>query len=174
MEMTGSVQPDLSVAIEALDAAARCCHRLGITSVHTMTQLDFFEALMTNRRQRRLRVTICPDVQSFDKLLAVGLKTGYGDGWLRFGGIKMFADGSIGAGNAAVCQPYVAGGLGKLNHTDVELRDWVRQADHAGWQTVIHAIGDRAIDQVLKVHESLHTDASLRHRIEHFELPQES
>ena len=173
-EMTDSVRPDHAVAIEALNAAARLCHRLGITTVHTMTRLDYFEAFMERRQQRRLRITICPDVNSFDKLLAIGLKTGYGDEWLRFGGIKMFADGSIGAGNAAVSQPYIGGGLGDLNHEDVVLRDWVKTADQAGWQSVIHAIGDRAIEQVLRTHEDLRTDPTLRHRIEHFELPQES
>ena len=173
-EMTNSIRPDHAAAVEALDAAARLCHRLGITTVHTMTRLDYFEAFMTRRQQRQLRITICSDIHSFDKLLAVGLKTGYGDAWLRFGGIKMFADGSIGAGNAAVSEPYINGGLGELNHEDVVLRDWVKIADQAGWQTVIHAIGDRAIEQVLRTHEELHTDPSLRHRIEHFELPQES
>ena len=173
-EMTGSVRPDRTAAVEALDAAARLCHRLGITTVHTMTRLDYLEAFMERRQQRQLRITICPDIRSFDKLLAVGLRTGYGDGWLRFGGIKMFADGSIGAGNAAVSEPYIKGGLGKLNHEDAVLRGWVETADRAGWQTIIHAIGDRAIEQVLRTHEDLHTDSSLRHRIEHFELPQES
>ena len=173
-EMTGSVCPDSTTVAEALDAAALLCHRLGITTVHTMTRLDYFEAFMMRRQQRQLRITMCPDVRSFDKLLAVGLKTGYGDAWLRFGGIKMFADGSIGAGNAAVSEPYIKGGLGKLNHEDVVLRGWVETADRAGWQTIIHAIGDRAIEQVLRTHEDLHTDPSLRHRIEHFELPQES
>ncbi|MCK4570833.1 amidohydrolase [Candidatus Bipolaricaulota bacterium] len=173
-EMTGSIRPDHAAAVEGLDAAARLCHRLGITTVHTMTPFDYFEAFMARRQQRKLRITICPDIQSFDKLLAVGLKTGTGDTWLRFGGIKMFADGSIGAGNAAVSQPYIDGGLGELNHADAVLECWVETADRAGWQTVIHAIGDRAIEQVLRTHEGLQTNTSLRHRIEHFELPQES
>lgn len=174
VEMIGGVRPDHATSVDALDAAARLCHQLGITSVHTMTPLRYFEALMIRRQQRRLRVTICPDVRSFDKLRAAGLRTGYGDGWLRFGGIKMFADGSIGAGNAAVSQPYAMGGLGELNHDDATLQSWVETADRTGWQTLIHAIGDRAIEQVIGVHETLQTSPSLRHRIEHFELPQAS
>lgn len=173
-ETTGSIRPDHAAAVEAIDAAVELCHRLGVTTVHTMTRLDYFEAFMARRRQRKLRITICPDIQSFDKLLAVGLKTGYGDTWLRFGGIKMFADGSIGAGNAAVSQPYINGGLGELNHADAVLQSWIETADRAGWQTVIHAIGDRAIEQTIQAHEILQTNAFLRHRIEHFELPQES
>jgi len=172
--MAGSIRPDFTSTVEAVDAGARLCHRLGITTVHTMTRLDFFEAFMTRRDRRKLRITICPDIHSFDKLLAVGLKTGYGDAWLRFGGMKIFADGSIGAGNAAISEPYVDGGLGELNHEDTVLRQWVEKADRAGWQTVIHGIGDRAIEQILRTHEALQTDASLQHRIEHFELPQAS
>ena len=172
--MAGSIRPDFTSVVEAVDAGARLCHRLGITTVHTMTRLDFFEAFMSHRERRRLRITICPDIRSFDKLLDVGLKTGYGDTWLRFGGIKIFADGSIGARNAAISEPYVDGGLGELNHEDNVLRQWVEKADRAGWQTVIHGIGDRAIEQILQTHEELQTNASLQHRIEHFELPQVS
>ena len=172
--MVGSIRPDFTSTVEAIDAAARLCHRLGITTVHTMSRLDFFEAFMTQRDRRKLRITLCPDNHSFGKLLAVGLKTGFGDSWLRFGGVKMFADGSIGAQNAAISEPYVDGGLGALNHENNVLRQWVEEADRSGWQTVIHAIGDRAIEQVLQIHESLQTDRSLRHRIEHFELPQSS
>jgi len=174
VEMAGSVRPDHTAVLDAVDVAARLCHRLGITTVHTMSRLDSFEAFMTHRDQRKLRITICPDIDSFDKLLAVGLKTGFGDEWLRFGGIKMFADGSIGARNAAVSVPYTQGGLGELNHEDAVLRKWVEKADRAGWQTVIHAIGDRAIEQILQTHEALGTNTSLQHRIEHFELPQAS
>jgi len=171
-EMSGNIRPDHTSVLEAVDAAARLCHRLGITTAHTMSRLDSFEAFMTRRDQRKLRMTICTDIDSFDKLLAVGLKTGFGDEWLRLGGIKMFADGSIGARNAAVSDPYMQGGLGELNYEDAVLRQCVEKADRSGWQTVIHAIGDRAIEQILQSHEALETDAALQHRIEHFELPQ--
>jgi len=106
-----------------------------------------------------------------EKVEGVGLLTGYGDPWLRFGGIKIFADGSIGAQNAAVSEPFSGGGTGELNYQDAELASMIRAAELAGWQTVIHAIGDRAIEQVLDAHEVVGTDSALRHRIEHFELP---
>lgn len=173
-EMAGSIQPDYASIVEAADAAVRLCHRLGITTVHTMSRLDTFEAFLVHRDQRKLRITICPEIHSLGKLLAVGLKTGFGDSWLRFGGVKIFADGSIGARNAAISEPYSQGGLGELNYKDDMLRQWVEKADRAGWQTVIHAIGDRAIEQILRTHETLGTNKALQHRVEHFELPQAS
>jgi predicted amidohydrolase YtcJ len=172
-ETLSRILPDRSAAAKALTAAARLCHRLGVTSVHTMSQLRHVPSLMAERSERRLRMTICPEVESFAKLEAVGLETGFGDPWMRFGGVKIFADGSIGAQNAAVGEPFVDGGTGELNHTSAELVSMIRDAERAGWQTVIHAIGDRAIDQVLDAHESVGTDPSFRHRIEHFELPRE-
>ncbi len=172
-ETVGRIAPDRTAAAEALDAAARLCHRLGVTSVHTMSRLRNVPDLMARRAERRLRVTICPEVASFAAVESVGIGTGFGDPWLRFGGIKVFADGSIGARNAAVSEPYLTGGVGELNHTDSELISMIRSAEAAGWQTVIHAIGDRAIEQVLMAHEAVSSDPACRHRIEHFELPRE-
>jgi predicted amidohydrolase YtcJ len=165
--------PDRTTSAEALDAAASLCHSLGVTSVHTMSLLRDLRALLEQRAKRRLRVTICPEGDALDRLKAVGLESGFGDAWVRFGGIKLFADGSIGARNAAVSTPFRGGGLGELTFNDAELRARIRDASSAGWQTVIHAIGDRAIRQVLDAHEALGSDPSLRHRIEHFELPKE-
>jgi predicted amidohydrolase YtcJ len=172
-EMLARIVPDRTTAEGALSAAARLCHRLGVTSVHTMSRLRDVPAFMSRRAERRLRVTICPEVASFDKVKAVGFQTGFGDPWLRFGGIKIFADGSIGARNAAVSEAFVGGGTGQLNHEDARLASMIRDAERAGWQTVIHAIGDRAIEQVLDAHGAVGTDPAARHRMEHFELPQE-
>ena len=172
-ETLSRIVPDRITAAEALSAATRLCHRLGVTSVHTMSRLLDVPALMSRRAERRLRVTICPEAASFDEVKAVGFATGFGDPWLRFGGIKIFADGSIGAQNAAVSEPFIGGGTGELNHEDAELVSMIRDAERTGWQTVVHAIGDRAIGQVLDAHETVGTDPTLRHRIEHFELPQE-
>ena len=172
-ETIDTVVPDRAASLDAVDAAAGLCHRLGVTSVQTMSPLRTVPFLMEGRARRRLRVTVCPEIESFDAIEPTGIRTGFGDRWLRFGGIKIFTDGSIGAGNAAVSEPFLAGGTGELNHADAELASMIRSADRAGWQTVVHAIGDRAIEQVLRTHETVGSDPMLRHRIEHFELPRD-
>jgi len=169
--MLSQIVPDRAVATDALFAAAHLCHRLGITSVHTMSRLRFVPAFMERREERRLRVALCPEVESFPAVRAAGLRTGFGDEWLRFGGIKVFADGSIGAQSAAVSEPYRGGGVGRLNHEDSEVASMIADAERGGWQTVIHAIGDRAIQQVLDAHDRAGSDRKFRHRIEHLELP---
>ena len=167
-----TVRPDPETQKEALHAAAATAHRLGITSVHTMLPPERVRLYMRERQKLRLRVALCPEISCLDTLETLGIESGFGDEWLRLGGVKLFADGSIGAGNAALDKPYDDfGECGELNYTDEELIAFVRRCEQAGLQTVIHAIGDRAIEQVLNAHSAVGTSSELRHRIEHFELP---
>ena len=167
-----TIKPDSQTKSKALHAAAAAAHRLGITSVHTMIPPQQIRLYMHERSRLKLRVTVCPEAPSLDALEELGIESGFGNEWLRLGGVKLFADGSIGAGNAALGKPYTdSGECGQLNYTDEELIVFVRRCDAAGLQTVIHAIGDRAIEQVLNAHSVVGTSRELRHRIEHFEFP---
>ncbi|MCD5416443.1 amidohydrolase [Candidatus Bipolaricaulota bacterium] len=167
-----TLSPDRETLREALYAAAAYAQRLGITSVHAMLPPDL-NAYMRERGRLPLRVTLCPEVSALEPLAALGVTSGFGDDWLRIGGIgEIFADGSIGAGNAALGEPYAdSGERGELNYSAQEITSLIERAEQAGIQTVIHAIGDRAITQVLDAHAAVQTSPDLRHRIEHFELP---
>jgi hypothetical protein len=167
-----SIEPEEETLREGLHAATASAHRLGITSVHTMEPADRLKLYLNERGKIRLRVTLYPKVPCIDALKTFGIRSGGGDDWLRIGGVKLFADGSIGAGNAALGAPYAdSGETGALNYTDEALFSIIRRADEAGLQTVVHAIGDRGIEQVLRAHSTIRTSKTLRHRIEHFELP---
>ncbi len=163
--------PSETVLVEALRAAVAHANRMGVTSVHVMLPREQMRPFMNTRAVLPLRVTLYPEVPALDSLSELGIDSGFGDHWLRIGGVKLFADGSIGAGNAAVSEPYAdSGGIGELNYSDAELVSILEKAEEAGLQTAIHAIGDRAIEQVLAAHVAVKTSPALRHRIEHFEL----
>lgn len=166
-----SLEPDATTLARALSAAAALCHRHGITSVHAMTPRSRVPILLRAKGRDRLRVTVFHKVDSSEEVLSVRRDERFDEMWVRFGGVKAFADGSLGAGNAAVGEPYADGGTGKLNHSDDELRAILRASEDRGWTSAIHAIGDRAIEQVLKAHEAVGSSPALRHRIEHMELP---
>ncbi|RMG22957.1 MAG: amidohydrolase [Armatimonadetes bacterium] len=85
--------------------------------------------------------------------------------WLRVYGIKLFADGAIGAGTAAMTEEYVTGGRGMLIYEPEELAEKVRTADSAGYRVAIHSIGDRSTATVLDAIEQ--TPRPSRHRVEH-------
>ncbi len=166
-------RPDPETMADALRAAAKSCHRVGITTAHVMTGPEDPFELLALAESLRLRLVIHPPIECLGELIREGIRTGDGDEWARWGGVKLFADGSVGAGNAAVSAPYLFGGRGRLNHPLGDLVRELAAADHAGWQTLTHAIGDRAIGQVLRAHRRAGCDRGLRHRIEHYEFPTE-
>lgn len=90
---------------------------------------------------------------------------------LRIDTVKLFADGGLSGATAALSVPYRhADTRGVLRFEYDELLALAREAHESGWRVATHAIGDRAIDQVLRVYEALGPGLR-RHRIEHFGLP---
>ncbi len=90
---------------------------------------------------------------------------------LRIDTVKFFADGGLSAAAAALSVPYRhADTRGLLRFEYEALLALVREARDSGWRVATHAIGDAAIDQVLRVYEAV-GPGPLRHRIEHFGLP---
>jgi len=169
------LEPSPEELERALEAAIKKAHSLGITSVHDIVRPSYIRAYQRLRAAGRLnlRIYLNPRARAGDveQLFATGLRTGFGDEWLRLGGVKIFADGSIGAGNAALSESYLdREGRGRLNYSDEELCRIVQEAHKQGWQVLIHAIGDRAIKQVLKIYELVGVSPSDRYRIEHLEL----
>ena len=161
-----------------LPAVARMAHRLGITSIHDVVSRAGWTAYQRLRRtgQFRVRVYAMPRDPMLGALVDAGLSPGFGNPWLRLGAIKVFADGSLGAYTAALGAPYVGrpDDRGMLVHSPTELRSILTTAHRAGFQTATHAIGDAAIRLVVETLEEVQDSApqkSARHRIEHYELP---
>ena len=110
------------------------------------------------------------------RLMAAGIKSGFGDEWVRVGAQKQFADGSISERTAWMSAPYLdmdGKFTGLKTTTREELYARARTAHLAGWQLGVHANGDVAIDEVLGVFEQLQKEAPRRDprfRIEHCTL----
>ncbi|MCX5433390.1 amidohydrolase [Streptomyces sp. NBC_00257] len=104
--------------------------------------------------------------------LDLGLRTGFGDEWLRIGPTKMMSDGSLIGRSAAMCCDYhdTPGNSGLLQHEPEQIRRYIVEAHRCGWQIATHAIGDAALDVVLDAYEEaqrLRPRADARHRVEH-------
>lgn len=93
---------------------------------------------------------------------------------LRCNSVKFFGDGGLSGATAAISQPYKTlepPQHGILRFEDQDLFELALEAHRAGFRIGTHAIGDRAMDQILRVYERLYQDSSgPRHRIEHFGL----
>jgi predicted amidohydrolase YtcJ len=114
-----------------------------------------------------------------DKMIASGVRTGFGDGWVRVGAMKQIADGAISGRTARLSQPYIGSSndYGTFSASEEELYEYGRKAYVAGWQLGTHANGDVAIERVLNVYERLNREIPRkdpRFRIEHCTLINDS
>lgn len=93
---------------------------------------------------------------------------------LRVAAVKGFVDGVVEGKTAAMFEPYPGGGTGLPRFTQEELDRAVAAYDKAGWQVMLHAIGERAIDMALTAFERAaraNGTSDRRHRVEHIEVP---
>jgi len=140
----------------------------GITCVHDFANLSTLKKYFDMHRMGRLKIRIYANFyhSGYSLVKRLGLYSGYGDNFLRIGSLKLFADGSIGAKTAAT--RYVDGTEVSPMLTRKKLKKMVSNANSAGIGVMTHAIGDRAIEEVIKAYEG-----TRKNRIEHFELAKE-
>lgn len=150
---------------------------LGITSVHEFGDPIAFQAYeeLASADLLKIRVYFNFYERDLDKIIQLGLKTGFGNNLLRIGGIKIFMDGSVGGKTAAFFTNYPREKHnGKLLRSQEELEKLIITAQDRGIQLLVHAIGTRAIRTALLAFKNALAGGNyLRHRIEHFEFPEE-
>jgi predicted amidohydrolase YtcJ len=161
----------------AIKAATASAHRHGIVGVHTMEGAAALRAFQALERAGELgmRVLIQLPEANLDGAIKTGLRSGFGNARLRIGGVKIFADGALGARTAHMLEPFAGEpdnyGIPVTNAE--HLRELVAKASRAGIAVFIHAIGDRANREVLDAIEASRRAGEgpdLRHRIEHVQL----
>jgi predicted amidohydrolase YtcJ len=170
-------KPDDETIVAALQASIAEAHRLGLTGIHEMPvegeKKPALRSFLHLRQQGELplRVVCMIPVEHLDEAIALGLGSGLGDATLRVGGVKLFADGSMGSSTAWMLEPFEGNddNYGLVVTPTEELFDVARRAQATGISLTIHAIGDRAIRAVLDALTEIQgrQPSTLRHRIEH-------
>lgn len=128
----------------------------------------------------RMRLYCLITAADLPNLIAAGLHTGFGDRWLKIGGVKLYADGSISERTAWLSSPYLDMPnqyTGLALGTRESLYEAARTAWLADFQVATHANGDRAIDRTLGVYEQLAREFPRRDprpRLEHCTLVNDS
>lgn len=166
-----------TAAVRAVDRALQQAYRvawsLGIVGVHSMDDSASLACFQRQRYERKLgiRVVHALPFASMQHAIALGLRSGLGDDWLRLGGIKVFADGALGSQTAYMFRPYPgrAGDCGVPVVAGAELRVITVDAARHGWALWVHAIGDRAVhDAISAIGAARRVEQTpLPHRIEH-------
>ncbi|MCS7249779.1 MAG: amidohydrolase [candidate division WOR-3 bacterium] len=154
------------IKILAFQEAEKVAMKNGITTLCAMVgeeEDNSYEILLESLNSFKIDIIIFPQIKDINKVKNLGLK--------RIGGCILI-DGSLSSYTAALSQPYEdnPNTRGILYFSDEELYNFLKKANDENLQTALHAIGDRAIEQVVNTYEKFLKDNSLRHRIEHCEV----
>ena len=131
-----------SAMSEVLDDLAR----LGLTGVHGMDSARGLASLQRLHARGRLPVRVTYNLPLADLPHAerIGIRSGWGDGWLRIWGVKAFVDGTLGSRTAEMLD-----GSGTARLTQRELLEMVERCARAELNVCLHAIGDGAVRRAL-------------------------
>lgn len=186
--------PDPASLAGAIEDAIPHLHAQGITAIHCPELIADWQAYEQLQAAGRLgvRVTFMPPIASLDETGALDLPSGPDNEWLRIGQVKLFADGTLGSRTAAMLESFEGepGNVGLTVYDKAELTELVCRAAGRGFAVAVHAIGDRAVRDVLdavaaareverqrdagalrdRSNAETKQHSPLRHRIEHAQI----
>ena len=173
-------EPTAEDVAAAMLQAQENAWRVGLTGIHDFDGRRSFTALqlLKERGQLGLRVVKQIQVRHLGEAVGLGLRSGFGDDWLRIGNIKVFLDGALGPRTASMIEPYEGepNNYGIVVTDKEELYDFASRAAANGLAMTVHAIGDKANHDLLDVYATVRSEeherhqAPLRHRCEHVQL----
>lgn len=163
---------------DAIRAAMRYAAENGVTSVQDMSAspdiLRVYQRLLKSG-ELTVRISGHQPLANWKRLADIGLLAAFGSPYLHIGGLKGFADGSLGSTTALFFDPYLdAPNTRGLPNEEMipesKMYQHIVDADHAGLQVAIHAIGDKANHDILNMFEEAEAKngpRDRRFRIEH-------
>jgi hypothetical protein len=173
-------EPNEAEIVEAVRAAMKACAEQGVTSVQDMdgssseTRRKLFRVLqrLAARGELTTRIDLRWPIAAQKELATIGAEANFGNGFLRIGGLKGFMDGSLGSSTAKMFTGYEsdAKNTGVFITQPSQMLRWVQEADQAGLNVCVHAIGDEANAKLLDIFAEVSKQngaGDRRFRIEH-------
>lgn len=161
----------------AARAATEHAAKLGVTSMTDMSAGDDvgLYQYLAERGELKNRIYAIRSIVSWEAFEKVGVRAAFGNDMVRIGGLKGFADGSLGSTTARFFEPYNDApdtrGLwfDQMVPEGIMLQR-VLGADKRGLQVMIHAIGDEANAKILDIYKEVaekNGERDRRFKIEH-------
>ena len=161
----------------AAKAATDHAAQMGVTSLTDMSadgDVGLYQ-YMLERGELKTRIYAARSIVSWEVLAKTGVRAAFGSDRLRIGGVKGFADGSLGSSTALFFEPYndtpdTHGLLFDQMLPEGTMLERVEAADKLGLQVMIHAIGDEANLRILDIYQQAaeqNGPRDRRFRIEH-------
>ncbi|MEW6051481.1 MAG: amidohydrolase [Candidatus Zixiibacteriota bacterium] len=155
--------------------ALQLAYQQGVTGVHSFDGPEAFTYFtdLAEHGNTGIRINYYPAAKLLPTLLRNKTYYGTGTEFFRIAGIKIFADGSLGSQTALCFDKYIGSknNYGIETTTVSEIKRLAKEASRLGLPCAVHAIGDRAVSNVLDaLADSPRLSFSARHRIEHLQL----
>ena len=184
MEIVVAALPELTPdqLADLMEKAQAAMLATGLTGFHDFDNPSCMQGLQVVRERGKLGLRVVKQINQewLPHALELGIRRNFGDDWIRFGALKLFADGALGPRTAYMFEPYIGepDNYGMTLVDKEEMMELVTQASAAGLASSIHAIGDRAVHDVLDIYEVTRRQeaergekpSERRHRIEHVQI----
>lgn len=163
----------------ALELALEQMARMGLTSVHdagvSATNWEIFKEFADHGKMTSRIYAMIGGMSAFEELSQNGPVESYANDRLALRSVKLYSDGALGSRGAAMIEPYSddPGNRGLLFADQEEFNEIMMTTASAGFQTNVHAIGDRANRVILNAFAHVRDELGnqgLRHRIEHAQI----
>ncbi len=173
--------------VEAIAVGAKDALDYGITMINDPgLSPKMLKAYQRAHEEGRLsvRAHLMPDLRDrytklfYERVSHLGIHTGFGNRWLRMGGLKLSLDGTLDIGTALLHEPYVRDmGVPPAVRIDPEaIPEMVRTAQDAGWSVHFHCCGDKAQEIIVKACKDAQDKSpnpKVRHAVVHGYIPTE-
>ena len=162
-------QPSEEDIVKAVGLACEKIVETGVTTVHWLItssrEVSILQTLLF-KNKLPLKLFVIVPVNLFDNIAGLSALKAPGNDEIKIGGLEVSVDGYLAARTAALFQPYndESSLSGKLLYAQDEMNKLVVKILKGGFQLVIHAAGDRAIDVALTAIEQSSIEA-LREKI---------
>ena len=149
----------------------------GVTNVSDMSddmQLEIYKELHRNN-ELTVRIHFRPGLDRWKEMADRGIRVGSGDEWIRLGSLKGHIDGIMGTSSARFFEPYSNNAQNRGRWRPLMVNDkgefvegkflgYMLDADKAGLQLTVHAIGDEANNVLLNYLDELNKQNGKRDR----------
>ena len=173
------IRPKYDDFIKGLNYGMEECLSLGITSVHDNITFEILPAYKHLWENNLLKIRVYGIIYEdmIDEVGKIGITRGFGDKWFKIGAVKLMTDGAMSSRTAYLYEDYadMKNEKGFALYDEQKLADMVKKVHKANLQIAAHAIGDRAISNLISaIMKNLDSEECKHalHRIEHAELLQ--
>ncbi|MHA1222794.1 MAG: amidohydrolase [Candidatus Heimdallarchaeaceae archaeon] len=175
------IRPKFEDFVQGLKLGIQEALKLGITSIHDNITFETLFPYLSLVKKKELQIRVYGIIYEnmIDEVAKLGINRNYKDKWFRIGACKLMTDGALSSRSAYLFEEYTdkKGEYGFPLYDESKLDEMITKVHHSELQIAAHAIGDRAVANLIdSIERNIDPSVCIKsnHRIEHAEILRES